>query len=356
MAFTLALQASGTEGEGAPPQRGKALGAAVVGAVAQQVDSAIEQLERTADPTSSDKEAAVAVHEARKALKRTRATLRLLRRGLGQSVWKSESQCYAAVGRLLSETREAQVMDQVLRDLARRCRVESAAPSGDSKQAEEDASTPTEAPDPAATWPPELRAAYAEAVAAAQKVRKERPKVATRPSPELRAKVLEELRTARGRLDRWRLRGKAKRSLRGGLRRAVQQAQRAYAYAYAAVRPPEQAAERFHELRKRVKDLYYMACLLTPAQPQFLEPFSAKLDELADLLGDDHDLAVLLEQAHARPEEFGGTAAVPSLVGLAAAQQQLLQQKALPLAASLNELRPRSFARAIVRGLLPRRT
>ena len=148
MAFTLALQASGTEGEGAPPQRGKALGAALVGAVAQQLDSAIEQIERTAAPNSSDKEAAVAVHEARKALKRTRATLRLLRRSLGQPAWKSESQRAAAVGRLLSETREAQVMDQVLRDLARLCRVETPDPSGDKKEAADGASAPTQAPDP----------------------------------------------------------------------------------------------------------------------------------------------------------------------------------------------------------------
>ena len=352
MAFTLALQASGTEGEGAPPQRGKALGAALVDVVAQQLDSAIAQIERTADPNCSDKEAAVAVHEARKALKRTRAALRLLRRSLGQRAWKSESQRVAAVGRLLSETREAQVMDQVLRDLARLCRLETPDPSGDKKEAADGASAPPQTPDPTPAWSPELRAGYAEAVAMAQKVRKERPKVATRPSPELRAQVLDELRTARARLAHFRLRGKAKRSLRNGLRRAARQVQSACAYAYAAESPAEQSAERFHELRKRVKDLYYMACLLTPAQPALLEPLAAKLDELADLLGDDHDLAVLIEQAHAGPEQFG--AAVPRLVELAAAQQRILQQKALPLTASLNELGPRCFARTIVRGLLPR--
>lgn len=333
MAFVLALGKS-------PDSPGKSLRGAVFAVLAEQLDSACRHVEQAADPATSDKGAAEAVHEARKSLKRLRATLRLLRRGLGQERVSREGRQLAEVGRALAATREAQVTSDVLRDLKRACAVpRPAAPTGELPPDER-----------AAVQPPEY-AGYAQAVATAQKVYRELPQPkAIRPAPAVREQVVSELVAARQRLAQWSLRGKTRRSLQDGLERAVRRARRAWDVARAPGEP-EHAAERFHDLRKRVKDLYYMASLLAPAQPAALEPLAEKLDQLADLLGDDHDLAVLAEHARARPEEFGGAEVVPPLLALAASRQQALREALRPLADSLHELKPRRFARAVARGL-----
>ena len=335
MAFVLAL--------GKPSASvGKSLRGAVFAVLTEQLDSARRHVELAAEPATSDKEAAEAVHEARKSLKRLRATLRLLRRGLGSKRVSREGRQLARVGRALAETREAQVTNDVLRDLKRAC----AAPRP--------IEPAPELPEEQAVQPPEY-AGYAQAVATAQKAYRELPQPkAIRPSPEVRDQVVGELAAAHKRVAGWSLRGKARRSLQDGLERAVRRARRAWEVARAPGEP-EHAAEQFHDLRKRVKDLYYMASLLTPAQPAELTALAEKLDQLADLLGDDHDLAVLAEHARARPDEFGGVAVVTPLLELASARQQALREAVRPLADSLHELKPRRFARTVARGLHLRR-
>ncbi|WP_089661077.1 CHAD domain-containing protein [Christiangramia echinicola] len=50
--------------------------------------------------------------------------------------------------------------------------------------------------------------------------------------------------------------------------------------------------ENFHEWRKRVKYLWYQTLLLQDTWPQFFETLELELHELADFLGNDHDLMV----------------------------------------------------------------
>lgn len=48
-----------------------------------------------------------------------------------------------------------------------------------------------------------------------------------------------------------------------------------------------------HELRKRTKDLLYELELLCCVWPEMIGPLVEQAHHLTDLLGDDHDLAVL---------------------------------------------------------------
>ena len=63
-----------------------------------------------------------------------------------------------------------------------------------------------------------------------------------------------------------------------------------------------------HEWRKRTKDLRYAMELLQCASPAVGKSLVKRADELTDLLGNDHDLAVLWTMArhefekHASPE------------------------------------------------------
>ncbi|MCB7479722.1 CHAD domain-containing protein [Christiangramia sediminis] len=54
--------------------------------------------------------------------------------------------------------------------------------------------------------------------------------------------------------------------------------------------------ENFHEWRKRVKYLWYQTLLLQDTWPNFFDTLEAEIHELADLLGNDHDLMVLKEK------------------------------------------------------------
>lgn len=90
--------------------------------------------------------------------------------------------------------------------------------------------------------------------------------------------------------------------------------------------------EQLHEWRKRVKHLWYHARLLEAADPDDIGPLVEQLDDLSDLLGDEHDLTVLVEH-------LGATAAsdamadvdVARLIELARARQAALRSAALEL-------------------------
>lgn len=78
----------------------------------------IEQLEKALKAPDADAERAVWVHETRKALKRTRALLRLVRSGLGNEVWSERNAALRDIARLLSPIRDQDILRQVLSKLA----------------------------------------------------------------------------------------------------------------------------------------------------------------------------------------------------------------------------------------------
>ncbi len=87
--------------------------------------------------------------------------------------------------------------------------------------------------------------------------------------------------------------------------------------------------ERIHEWRKAVKYLWYQTRLLTDAAPSVMEPLVEQLDGLADALGDDHDLAVLVGLLDAEPRQFGADDVVAHARRIATAQQDELRVGAL---------------------------
>ncbi|MFA9461332.1 CHAD domain-containing protein [Thiohalorhabdus methylotrophus] len=98
-----------------------------------------------------------------------------------------------------------------------------------------------------------------------------------------------------------------------------------------------------HEWRKRVKDHWYHLRLVVDAWPEGLAAREAALDHLSDLLGDDHDLAVLrdsLREGPALPETMGSPEAVDHLL---AGRQRELQREALALGRRVYAEKPKAF-------------
>ncbi len=102
--------------------------------------------------------------------------------------------------------------------------------------------------------------------------------------------------------------------------------------------------EAFHEWRKRVKYLWYQVQVIRDAAPSVLRPLAASLHDIADALGDDHDLAVLVERVLELPEGSGPPAERAAAIALAHARRADLQAGALALGRRLYVETPDAFA------------
>ena len=247
-----------------------------------QVDLAIALLEGEDDGPPDER----AVHETRKALKRLRALVRLLRPELGEARYERENAAIRGVAAHLAGARDAAVMlatlDSLIERNARKLRRSRAVGK--------------------------LRKALA-----AEHAHRER---LTFEQAGARAEVLGELRALRMRIAAWQLPDSAGCSLiEPGLRRVYRQGRRRYRRAAAG---KGDVTRTLHEWRKRVKDLRYAAEMLErrpPAKGDLagagkgqrrrrkaaareaarMKRLARRADDLGELLGEEHDLALLGE-------------------------------------------------------------
>jgi CHAD domain-containing protein len=156
--------------------------------------------------------------------------------------------------------------------------------------------------------------------------------------------VVGALDAAAERAEHWPLDGGDVAILAPGFERVYRRGRRALRRAEA--RPDD---EHLHELRKRAKDLWHGAQVLRPAAPKQLKRLGRRAHELADLTGDDHDVAVLVDAAHHHRRDLGrGERAL--LVALATRRRAELRRAALDLGRRVYKRKPRRLAR-LIRGV-----
>ena len=105
--------------------------------------------------------------------------------------------------------------------------------------------------------------------------------------------------------------------------------------------------ETYHEWRKKVKYLWHQIELFVPCQEDALSPVARKLHKLSDCLGEDHDLAVLLNvlETEAAPKvDPADLAAIRSDIER---RQARLRKKARKLGGGLYEDTPGKFVERI---------
>jgi CHAD domain-containing protein len=271
----------------------------VRGVAREQLTDAIHRLR-----DGHDDDPVEAVHEARKDLKKMRSLLRLARPGMDDDVYRRENRALRDAGRALSGARDADVLVSVTEDLAERY-------GGQVPEASFAALRDQLAADARAARAADGDAAVGEVVTTLEGV------------------VV--------RAADWPLDGCDRDALvAGGVR--------AYARGRAALEAAsdEPSDERLHNLRKRVKDLWYHARLLEDAWPRVLKAQGKAAHDLADLLGDDHDLAVLAERV--RHEAFVDDEAILELI---ARRRTGLRDAAIGLARRLYAEPPKAFRRRL---------
>jgi CHAD domain-containing protein len=233
----------------------------------KQLDAALDELAH--HPSAKRDEV---VHEVRKRFKKVRAVLRLVRDQLGDKVYQRENDCFR-------DARDATVLVDTLDELADR--------AGD------------EVPDKT------FDTVRKELQAGRRAVRKRVQDVGAF------AEIAEAVTEARKRLKKWPLARGGWTALGGGLRRVYRSGRRAFAAA-----DKNATVENFHEWRKQAKYLRHQLEVLEPVWPKIMADFAAEVHELTDLLGDDHDLAVLRQALEADPDRFGGSVVLAPLFRL----------------------------------------
>jgi CHAD domain-containing protein len=243
------------------------------------------------------------IHEARKSIKKTRSLLRLLRGALGKEVYRQENRRLRQTARRLSGVRDTAAMVEAVDKLV---------------EAEPDAAGDA-------------------TVAAVRAVLVHHRQAAVDNPGDLEDRAREsagELARTPERAAGWRLRRKGFAALAPGYRRAYKRGRKAFRKAAGSGDD-----HRFHQWRKRVKDHWYHTRLVRRAWPGGLEPRVDGLKRLADLLGDDHDLAVLRERLAA--DDQVSRHGAKRVARLAARRQQRLRAEAEALGRRLYAAKPK---------------
>ena len=262
---------------------------------------ALEQIDRASSQLQHGDKQDVAIHETRKGLKRVRALLQLMRPAIGNDTFKSENALIRDIGLSLSGARDRDVL------------LETAS---------------------------KLDTGSRRAVAEALKDAILASNGKCEPLP-LKA-ATEQLAAVRKRLSELTVSGVGFDVVGQGLENSYRRARKALHRAYA-----DPSDEAFHEWRKGTQRHWRQMALLLRAWPACLEARVSEARELSQLLGDDHDLAVLVAFLHSDAAAGISEEVVAVVETAARTQQGQLRLKAKPRGERLFAARPRRLRHEI---------
>jgi CHAD domain-containing protein len=311
-----------------------------------QLDVAIEMLEGNERRLSPEQR----VHEARKALKRLRALLRLVQDELGELAYEREHELLRRSGTRLARARDAEVLLATLDRLIERKPKQLGSRRGVQR----------------------LRA----------KLQSERDGAAALALADsaTHAGVLGDLRAMRVRVSTWELADP------GGIEAIEAALERLYAKGRRRMRRAERARDeqargrKLHEWRKRVKDLRYAMEILERASDEqqagkggstgkasggkarqqakaraeaaLIHELAKRADDLGEALGEEHDLAVLAERVRieakaGRASGAPGPRTRKALLRAIARRRRRLRKKALREGERVYARKPKRFIRRV---------
>ena len=99
----------------------------------------------------------------------------------------------------------------------------------------------------------------------------------------------------------------------------------------------------FHRWRIRVKSLFYQLEMLAPAWPARLCETLARLNDLQDCVGADHDLAVVKSILDNAPDAFGGACAIRRVIACIERRQRRLRKAGRKLGQAIYDQKPGRF-------------
>ncbi len=267
---------------------------------------AVEQIHRARTQIAANVDPAAEIHEARKCMKRIRALLRLAREGIGEDTFKTENARFRSIGQRMAPARDDHVLIETIVKLMTtdECKQEAHALA-------------------------RMKAA----------VLIQRSLQAGSTGAGL-AEAATELDRAIPRLRRMRLSPDAFATLELALVRNYRGAVARRDGAFEV-----NSDEAFHDWRKSVQAYWRHMALLTKAWPAYFNSQVEAARELSQILGDDHDLAILRQNLHTLPQAALSDDDRQQIESLVTARQQTLRRAAKPRGEMLFSERPKAHGR-----------
>jgi CHAD domain-containing protein len=283
---------------------GEPVDAAMKRVLTAQVDDAIAHLRG-----ETEVEPAEAVHEARKDIKKVRSALRMIRHELGDDEWRRENDDYREIARSMSGFRDAEILVEALDDLGERFGF------GSSERF------------------PALREQLAGEIEATRR---------DGSMERAMANAAVALQRARGRVEGLPLDGDGWDLIGPGIHRSYRRGRK-------RLRAVEEdtTVTTLHELRKRVKDLWYQLRLIRDADRTLVGSLADHAHDLSDHLGDDHDLALLREEAVRREGALAEPSDQRQLLALIDRRRGELQFAAISLGERIYDRKPKRFVKRL---------
>jgi CHAD domain-containing protein len=271
----------------------------VLATIDGELEAAIESLSMV-DPAKR----AEAIHDARKRLKKARSALRLVRSTLDNRTARRLNDELRAVAASLSEQRDADVLVATVESLQDRFTGQL----------------------PAATF---------------ESLRDRLVEQSQRNQPAAGNEVqINRLEDVRSRLEGTMFKGVKWSTVIAGIERSYRRGRKGYQAAANA------GTEELHEWRKQAKDLWYHHRLIKDAHPTVVGAFAKDAHELSDLLGDDHDLAVLRAAiVHRQPPAATAPVDLEPVVDLIDERRAELQAEAQRVGRRIYAEKPKAFSR-----------
>lgn len=260
----------------------------------EQLELAEGHLRNTADSAGS-------IHETRKCIKRLRALLRLVRAAIGEKPYQHENRELQHMGRLLSPARDEEVMRQTLVKLEARL-------SGNRQ-------------------------------VIVDRLRECLDQTASPETHEIRRKVLSLLGRAKRRFGQIKVESNGFDVMEAGLHATYRKGRRALAQTQ--MEPDDEA---FHDLRKSVQQHWRQMLLVSRAWPDVCRARASAARDIAQILGEEHDHAVLAAFADAHRNNGLAADEIDIIHQDCRARQLELRSLAVPMAKRLFAERPRRFA------------
>lgn len=263
----------------------------------EQIERAQSQLKGPGDPI-------VAVHETRKSLKRLRALVRLIRPALGESAFHQENAQLREIARILSGARDRHVLLETV------AKLEAASSL--------------------------VRKGLGQSMREALNITngEHGPVVEAADMRQAQARLAE----AKKRFARLHLAGHGFPIIGPGLEASYRRARRAFRAAYI-----ELTDEAFHEWRKGTQQHWRHMLLFSRAWPGALASRGSEARSLSQLLGDDHDLALLVAFVRSEPAARLGHEQASMIEKLARQRQHELRSIAHPKGARLFAESPKAL-------------
>ena len=292
-----------------------------------------EQIESATALLRSGKDVDAAIHETRKSMKRARALLKLFRPGLSAADYKREKKRFGDIGRILSGDRDRAVMSATAAALAEQTTGKARVAA---KALVSELETPALAP---VVIMPDVVPDGREASGLAKALVLD--EVLQQKAQRVRVAIAA-LEEAGKSLKKLKVKSRSMGVVHAGLEQSYRNARRDMMVAYRTG-----VDERFHEWRKSVQAHWRHMLLVDRAWPDVFAARAQLAKEMSDLLGEDHDLYVLIGTVDSRTQQGAEGAGYDALVRAARVRQEEIRAELEAKGEALFAETTRSFLKRV---------